>query len=54
VFVEFNNEEVARAALRSAQKNLVLAEGKEGQGITVMRNWQEEHMRSVRLLLAAE
>jgi hypothetical protein len=46
-FVEFDDEEVARAALRGAQKNSVLGKGKRARGVTVTRSGQEELMRSV-------
>ena len=47
-FVEVAVEEVARAALRSAQ-NSVLGKGKRARGVTVTRSSQEELLRAVRI-----
>lgn len=49
-FVEFDDEEAGRAALRGAQKNSVLGKGKRARGVTVTRSGQEELMRSVSIL----
>ncbi|KIM85757.1 hypothetical protein PILCRDRAFT_816965 [Piloderma croceum F 1598] len=47
-FVEFNDEEAARAALRGAQKNSVLGKGgKRARGVTVTRSDQRELMYSL-------
>ena len=46
-YVEFNDEEAARAALRGAQKNTVLGKGKRSRGVTVTRTDQAELMRNL-------
>ena len=51
MFVEFDDGEVARAALRGMQKNSVLGKGKRARGVTVTRSGQEELMRSVSVYL---
>lgn len=46
-FVEFNDEEAARTALRGAQKNAVLGKGRRTRGVTVTMSGQAELMRSL-------
>jgi hypothetical protein len=48
-FIEVANEDIAKAALRSAQ-NSVLGKGKRARGVTVTRSSQEELMRAVSFL----